>query len=198
MRVLIAEDDLTSSALLKTILSAWGYQTVTALDGNEAWEILQRSDAPQLVVLDWMMPGLDGPEICRRTRAQHRTGQTYVIMLTSLESMEDLVTALEAGADDYVVKPFDQAELKARLQVGVRVLRLQTELENRVRELEAALTNIKMLHGLLPICSYCKKIRDDHNYWQQVESYVESHAEVQFSHSICPDCYAKEVRPQLE
>jgi len=198
MRVLIADDDLTSSTLLATILTAWGYETETAHDGEEAWSILQRSDAPQLVVLDWMMPGLDGPEICRRERALHRTGQTYVIMLTSLESKEDLVTALEAGANDYVVKPFDQAELKARLQVGVRVLQLQTELEDRVRELETALDNIKVLHGLLPICSYCKKIRDDHNYWQQVEAYVESHAEVQFSHSICPDCYAKELTPQLE
>jgi YesN/AraC family two-component response regulator len=108
------------------------------------------------------------------------------------------VTALEAGADDYVVKPFDQAELRARLQVGVRVLQLQTELADRVSELETALTNIRVLHGLLPICSYCKNVRDDQNYWQRVESYVESHADVQFSHSICPDCYETEVKPHLD
>jgi len=198
VRVLMAEDDRVSSTLLKAALTAWGHDPVIAHDGEAAWNILQQPDAPRLAVLDWMMPGLDGPEICRRTRALDHTRRTYLIMLTSLEGKQNLVTALEAGADDYLVKPFDQAELRARLQVGVRVLQLQADLANRVLELETALTNIKVLHGLLPICSYCKKVRDDQNYWQQVESYVESHAEVQFSHSICPDCYEAEVKPHLE
>lgn len=198
MQVLMAEDDRVSVTLLEAALTAWGYEAVIAHDGDQAWRILQQADAPHLVVLDWMMPGLDGPEICRRTRALDRTRRTYLIMLTSLQSKQDIVTALEAGADDYVVKPFDQAELKARLQVGERVLQLQAELADRVHELETALANINMLHGLLPICSYCKKIRDDQNYWQRVESYVESRAEVQFSHSICPDCYEAEVKPHLD
>jgi len=198
VRVLMAEDDRVSSTLLEAALTAWGYEAVIAHDGEEAWHILQQPDAPHLVVLDWMMPGLEGPEICRRTRALDNTRQAYLIMLTSLESKQDLVTALEAGADDYVIKPFDQAELRARLQVGVRVLQLQAELADRVRELETALTNIRVLHGLLPICSYCKKVRDDQNYWQRVESYVESRADVQFSHSICPDCYETEVKPHLD
>ena len=198
MLVLVAEDDVTSSKLLEAILASWGYETVTAHDGEEAWRILQEPDAPQLVVLDWMMPRLDGLEICRRTRALDSTRRTYLIMLTSLESKHDLVTALEAGADDYVVKPFDNAELRARLEVGVRVLHLQDELADRVGELEAALNDIRLLHGLLPICSYCKKVRDDQNYWQRVESYVESHAQVQFSHSICPECYETQVKPHLD
>jgi DNA-binding response OmpR family regulator len=194
----MAEDDPTSRKLLEAVLTAWGYEAVVADDGEAAWHLLQQQDAPQLVVLDWMMPGLDGPELCRRARSLEQTRRMYLIMLTSLESKQDLVTALDAGADDYVVKPFDKAELKARLEVGRRVLGLQDELATRVAELETALTNIKVLHGLLPICSYCKKVRDDQNYWQQVESYVESHAEVQFSHSVCPDCYETEVKPHLE
>jgi DNA-binding response OmpR family regulator len=194
----MAEDDLTSSRLLEAALIKWGYETVVAHDGDQAWHILQKPDAPHLVVLDWMMPGLSGPEICRRTRALDQTSQKYLLMVTSLESKQDLVTALEAGADDYVTKPFDHAELQARLQVGARVLQLQGELAERVRELETALASVKLLHGLLPICSYCKKVRDDQDYWQQVESYVESHAEVQFSHSVCPGCYETEVKPHLE
>jgi DNA-binding response OmpR family regulator len=145
-----------------------------------------------------MMPGLDGPEICRRTRTLEQSSHPYLIILSSLESKQDLVTALEAGADDYVVKPFDHAELRARLQVGRRVLQLQGELADRVRDLETALRSIKLLHGLLPICTYCKKVRNDQDYWQQVESYVESHAEVQFSHSVCPDCFETQVKPHLD
>jgi DNA-binding response OmpR family regulator len=193
----MAEDDPVARKLLETTLAAWRYEPVVAHDGEEAWGILQQQPAPQLAVLDWMMPGLDGPEVCRRARSLQHTRRLYVIMLTSLERKQDLVTALEAGADDYVVKPFDPAELKARIEVGERVLHLQDELASRVSELEKALRDIKMLHGLLPICSYCKKVRNDQDYWQQVESYIESHAEVQFSHGVCPDCYERVVKPHL-
>ena len=104
---------------------------------------------------------------------------------------------LEAGADDYMVKPCNTQELSARVKVGFRVLSLQESLAERVQELEQALERVKQLQGLLPICSYCKKIRDDSNYWHQVEEYVSTYAEVQFTHGICPACYEKEVIPQL-
>ena len=198
MRVLMAEDDSVSRTLLQSVLTAWGYEPIVAKDGDEAWRMLQEPDAPDLVILDWMMPGLDGVEVCRRARALDGGSRRYVIMLTALESKGDLAAALDAGADDYVVKPFDHAELKARLSVGARVLQLQAEVGSRMRDLERALHDIKTLHGLLPICSYCKKVRDDQNYWQQVEAYVESRAAVQFSHGICPDCYEREVRPHLK
>src|SRR5207237_6416573 len=100
-----------------------------------------------------------------------------------------IVTGLTAGADDYIVKPFQRDELHARVRVGERLLELQATLADRVKELEAALARVKLLHGLLPICSYCKKVRDDQNYWQQVESYISAHSGVQFSHGICPGCY---------
>jgi phosphoserine phosphatase RsbU/P len=197
MKVLIAEDDAISRRLLESALSRWGYKVIVAADGQEAWEKLQEPDAPLLIVLDWLMPGLDGTEVCRRARQDTRLGAAYILLVTSRGSKEDIVKGLEAGADDYVTKPFDTNELRARMQVGVRLLNLQSALADRVRDLESALSRVKQLHGLLPICCYCKKIRDDKNYWHQVESYVGTHADVRFSHGICPDCSAK-LRVELD
>jgi phosphoserine phosphatase RsbU/P len=197
MKVLIAEDETVSRRLLEGALTRWGYEVVSAHDGEQAWALLQEAGAPTIMVLDWLMPRLDGIEICRRVRAHPRLSSTYVILLTSRSSKEDIVQGLEAGADDYVMKPFDTAELRARMQVGVRVVNLQTTLAERVRQLEDALSSVKHLQGLLPICCYCKKIRDDKNYWHQVESYVGSHADVRFSHGICPDCSEK-LRVELD
>ena len=144
------------------------------------------------------MPGMTGPEICRRARQIKTDQPTYLILLTSRDTRQDIVSGLQAGANDYVTKPFDFDELRARVQVGERVLQLQKALAGRVKELEEALANVKMLQGLLPICLYCKKIRGDHNYWQQLDKYVADHTEARFSHGICPECYAKVVKPELE
>jgi len=111
---------------------------------------------------------------------------------------DEIVTGLEAGANDYIIKPFKAPELKARLNVGVRMVELQLELAERVTELEKALSEVKQLRGILPICAYCKKIRDDRNYWEQVEDYFARHTEAKFSHSFCPDCYDKIIKPQLD
>jgi DNA-binding response OmpR family regulator len=198
MKVLIAEDDTVSRRLLEATLIRWGYEVVVASDGVEAWEALQSDGAPSLAILDWMMPGLDGLEVCRRIRKMPSSTPPYLILLTAKGGREDLVTGLEAGANDYVTKPFNREELRARVQVGVRMVELQQHLADRVRALEEALARVKQLQGLLPICSYCKKIRDDQNYWQQVESYIAEHSQAQFSHSICPDCYEKLVKPELD
>ena len=197
MRILIAEDDPVSRRLLEVNLQKWGHQVTVTADGGEAWMALRADRAPRMAVIDWMMPGLDGPEVCRRVRLDPETRSIYVILLTARGRREDVIAGLEAGADDYVVKPFDPEELRARAQVGVRVVELQAALDDRVRDLEQALANVKQLRGLLPICSYCKKIRDDRNYWQQVESYVGQRSDAQFSHSICPECYVKHVEPEL-
>jgi sigma-B regulation protein RsbU (phosphoserine phosphatase) len=145
-----------------------------------------------------MMPGLNGLQICRKIRRIPTSTPPYLILLTAKGRREDIVTGLQAGANDYVTKPFDREELRARVQVGVRIVELQHSLADRVRALEEALARVKQLQGLLPICSYCKKIRDDQNYWQQVENYISQHSEAQFSHSICPDCYESLVRPELD
>jgi CheY-like chemotaxis protein len=154
-------------------------------------------DAPRLALLDWMMPGLDGPDVCRKVRGQAGREPPYLILLTSRGAKEDVVVGLHSGADDYLTKPFDRGELQARLQVGRRILTLQHSLADRVRELESALAQVKQLQGLLPICCYCKKIRDDQNYWQQVEQYIGKHSAARFSHGICPECWQKEVCPQF-
>jgi len=184
--------------MLEATLQKLGYVTVVAGNGAEAWTLLQDEDAPRLAILDWMMPGMDGPEVCRRARAAPRTPPPYIILLTTRDSRADVVAGLDAGADDYMAKPFDREELRARVGVGVRMVELQQSLADRLRDLEDALARVKQLQGLLPICSYCKKIRDDRNYWNQVETYISAHSGAQFSHGICPDCFEKFVRPQLE
>jgi DNA-binding response OmpR family regulator len=195
---LIAEDDAVSRHLLEATLGKWGYEVVVTTDGLQALEVLSRADAPSLAILDWMMPGLDGAQVCLKARELAGERLLYMILLTAKGRKEDIVEGLTAGADDYVIKPFDRSELKARISAGERILRLQAELASRVKELELALTNVKLLQGLLPICCYCKKIRDDKNYWQQVDTYVADHSEAQFTHGICPDCRDKIVKPELE
>jgi phosphoserine phosphatase RsbU/P len=198
MRILIAEDDPTSRLLLEIHLKKWGHEPVATADGAAAWEMLQREDAPALAILDWMMPGLDGVEICRRARARADARPLYIILLTARADRRDTVEGLGAGADDYVTKPFDGSELRARVGAGVRVVTLQSELAARVAELEQALARVDQLHGILPICSYCKKVRNDSDSWQQVEAYVSAHSTVRFSHGVCPQCVKTIVQPELD
>jgi DNA-binding response OmpR family regulator len=198
VRILIAEDDVVSRHLLETTLTKWGYEVISTTDGIQAFDALSQPNAPSFAVLDWMMPGMDGAEVCRRARSLGTDRLLYIILLTAKGRKEDIVQGLTAGADDYIIKPFDRSELKARISVGERILRLQAELAARVKELELALANVKLLQGLLPICCYCKKIRNDQNYWQQVDTYIADHSEAQFTHGICPECRDKIVKPELE
>jgi len=188
MQILIAEDEPVSRRLLQKTLEQWGYEVVICEDGTSAWNALQAPDAPSIAVLDWMMPGMDGPEICRGVRESGAQRQPYLMLLTSRTRMQDVVAGLKAGADDYLTKPVDREELEARLSVATRVVQLQQRLADRVVELEEAISRVRQLQGLLPICAYCKRIRDDQNYWNQVESYIAEHLDVRFSHGICPSC----------
>ncbi len=197
MKILIAEDDPISRRVLETTLRKWGHEVLSTSDGRAACDAFSVPDAPQLGILDWMMPELDGPEVCRRLRARPGGESAYVILLTAKGTKEDIVIGLQAGADDYLTKPFDHGELQARLQVGQRILGLQGKLADRVTELEAALASVKQLQGLLPICSYCKSIRADKNYWQKVECYITDHSEARFSHGICPGCMDTVVKKEL-
>jgi len=188
MRVLIAEDDVDSFELLATLLTSFGYEIVGVDNGDDALKILQSPDRPMLAILDWMMPGLSGVDVCRKLRQQQCDNPSYIILLTSLNSESDIVEGLEAGADDYISKPFDFFELNARIGVGQRVIDLQSSLNARVKELEAALGYVKTLQEILPICMYCRKIRDDKQSWQQIEAYLAQQADVKFSHGICEKC----------
>jgi DNA-binding response OmpR family regulator len=198
MKIIIAEDDALSRRLLETHLQRWGHEVESFSDGAVALESIRASGTPTMAILDWMMPGLDGPEICRRVRDDQSIAQPYLVLLTSKEGSSSTVEGLKAGADDYVTKPFDALVLRARVDVGVRVLELQGKLARRVKELEEALANVKRLQGLLPICSYCKRVRNDGNYWQQVDMYIAEHTDARLSHGFCPDCFETRVKPQLE
>jgi DNA-binding response OmpR family regulator len=148
-RILVAEDDAVSRRKLEFTLENWGYEVITTFNGTYALEKLMADDAPSLAILDLMMPGLDGLEVCRRVRAVYRITPPYIIILTVRGDKDDIVRGLSAGANDYISKPFDQAELKARLAVGQQMISLHNKLAKRIRELEAALSRIKRLQGLL-------------------------------------------------
>jgi DNA-binding response OmpR family regulator len=188
MRALIADRDLATAAVISRTVGAWGFEVVVANDGNEVWECLSGNPPPSLAIVDWQMPGLDGPEFCRRLRADPVRAHVYLLLLTGRGRTADLVEHFEAGADDYLVKPVTMHALRARLHVGVRVVSLQERLAGKVAELQASLDKVRHLRGLLPICSYCKRIRNDRNHWERVEVYVTEHTDAKFTHGICPAC----------
>jgi DNA-binding response OmpR family regulator len=197
MKVLIADDDRVIRRILEAALNEWGYGTVAVPDGLAAWEALRAPDAPRFAILDWLMPGLDGLEVCRRVRALPTRLPPYLLLLTVRDTRPDIVAGLQGGADDYMTKPFDHDELHARLQTGLRILRLQEELAAELRRSQEALELVKQLQGLLPICGYCKRIRDGHDAWQQLEDYISAHSEARFSHGVCPLCWEEHVGPEL-
>ena len=149
MRVLIAEDDLVTRRYLAGLLDKWGYHVTSVDDGQDACKMLQQEDGPSLALLDWMMPGMDGVEICRRVRSRVRGRPVYLVLLTGRAQRADVVHGLEAGADDYLTKPFDHAELRSRLRVGERVLDMAEQLQARIAELVQALKRVKQLEAVV-------------------------------------------------
>jgi sigma-B regulation protein RsbU (phosphoserine phosphatase) len=198
MKILIAEDDDVSRRLLQLSLMMAGHEVIMTQNGAAAWEILQKDDSPALAILDWMMPDLDGLEVCRLVRQQSTFTPVYIILLTAKTTKDDVVQGLRAGANDYIFKPFDREELYQRVQVAETVVNLQQNLALRVKSIESGSDPGKQLQGILPICSYCKDIRDDENCWQRLDSYITRHSEAQFSHSICPSCYQSVVSTLFE
>jgi two-component system cell cycle response regulator len=156
MKVLVADDDLVARRVLTTLLGRWGYDVVVAADGDAAWAVLSGPDAPRIAILDWEMPGADGVEICHRLRADVSQPYTYVLLVTGREARGDVLAGLNSGADDYVTKPFDAAELGARLRVGRRIATLQKELITagemlRYQALHDGLTGVLNRAGILEI-----------------------------------------------
>ena len=147
--MVIAEDDLVSRTLISSLMEKWGFKAVVTQDGHEAMKALRAEQGPAVAILDWMMPGMDGLQVCRRVRESEK--MVYVIMLTSRGTKENIVEGLQAGADDYLIKPFDKNELLARIQVGFRILELHNALAARVRELEAASVEIGQLRLRIPL-----------------------------------------------
>ena len=197
VRVLVAEDDPRTQKALVFLLQRHGYVVTGAKDGQAALDILTQPNPPAIVLLDREMPRRDGLEVCRAVRALPAARYIYIIMVTARDSAADLLAALEAGADDILGKPADTAQLLARLRSGERVLALEKRLEERIAQLEKSLDDVRKLKRLLPICMYCKKVREDGDYWQEIEAYIREHTGTDFSHGICPECMETVVAREL-
>lgn len=183
MKILIVDDDPLSLSLLQALLEHEGYEVYTAESGESGWEMYKVIE-PALMIVDWVMPGMDGVTLCQKVRSTEINRYTYIILLTALTGKGHYLEGIDAGADDFMSKPFDEDELFARIKVAGRILKMQIEL--------------KQLEGLLNVCSYCKKIKDDEGDWNQMEVYISNHSEAEFSHGVCPSCYEKYLLPQLK
>nr|WP_321465299.1 response regulator [uncultured Desulfobulbus sp.] len=182
--ILVVDDQPFYLEVLLSILKNQQFLACIADSGEKAVQMLEKLD-PDLILLDVMMPGMDGLETCRKIKADRQKAEIPVVFMTALDSVEDKVAGFEAGAVDYITKPFHQAEILARITAHITLRRKSIALEK-------ALNEIKSLKDILPICSYCKKIRDDEGYWKQVEDYISTHTDTRFSHGICPECLKRE------
>ncbi len=191
MKILVADDDPLVRTMLRATLTKWGHDATVVEDGRAAWGLLRESEEPLVAILDWVMPHLSGDQLCALVRDMEVQRPLYVIMLTSKQSIDDVVAGLEAGADDFIRKPFDPRELQARLNVGIRMVEVQADLARQIREVESMQERERELRSLVPICGECKSVRDDRNYWQKVEQFMSNAAGFTFTEGICPQCYDK-------
>jgi phosphoserine phosphatase RsbU/P len=176
LKILIAEDENISRLVLEASLKKRGHEVVAVENGLKAWEVFQKEYFP-VIISDWLMPRMNGLDLFRKIREFPHDNYTYLVLLTALEGKTNYLEAMEAGADDFMTKPFDAEQLTARIQVADRILGLHQ--------------HVNQLEGLLPICCGCKKIRDAKGNWQRVENYIEVHSEARFTHGYCPECYEK-------
>lgn len=184
MKILIVDDDFISMKLLTHFLNTMGHEIIACDNGVDAWRQSSKDHSIRFIISDWQMPGLNGIELCRRIRANKERDYVYFILLTAATMTKSFRTeAMMAGVDDFLEKPLDRDEVWMRLEVAQRILKYT----QRIFELEK----------LLPICSYCKKIRNDDNYWEQVDTYFTQTQGTDFSHSICPECYERVILPEL-
>ena len=197
MRVLAIDDDPSVLLSIRRQVQQAGFEVEVAVGGEEGLRRLE-SGAFDIVVCDWMMPDIDGIEICRQIRSDKARPFTYILMLTSRDTPDDILSGVEAGADDYMTKPVHESEVRARLTSAGRIVQLERDLAARVEALTLAMEEVKTLQGLLPICMYCHSIQDTESAWARIEEYLGSRTDVEFTHSICPSCYDGRVQPMLD
>ena len=197
MKILIADDHVIARRILEEAIGDLGHDVTVVCDGREAWDELSiaRYD---VVISDWVMPRIDGIELCRRLRARKGEPFIYVMLVSARNSSEDIVKGIMAGANDFITKPVERSELRARLHAAERMVDLERSLAGRLIDLERALEEVATLRSLLPICMYCKSIRNDQQAWDDIEEYLRRHANAECTHSICPDCYTTHVQPMLD
>ena len=184
--IVVADDDPVGRELVARMLRSSGHPVEVAANGVDAWKLIEALKPP-LAILDWDMPGLSGLEVLQRAKRAQSSAVPYVLLLTANTEVKDRVRGLREGADDYLTKPCDPAELAARVHVGLRVVGLQRSLAARIQQLEDALTRVHNLEQLLPICAHCKRIRSGEG-WHELEGFLSSSAGVRFSHGACPHC----------
>ena len=187
--ILIIDDNSQNLKVLADLLCN-DYRIAVAKDGVNGLRFAERA-YPDLILLDVMMPEMDGYEVCRHLKANDRLKSIPVIFISALHDVFDKVAAFSAGGLDYITKPFHSEEVLARIRTHLKLRNLQMQLEETNAKLQKTLDEIKVLRGILPICSSCKRIRDDEGYWNQIEQYLRNHSEAQFTHGICPDCVRK-------
>ncbi len=179
-KILIVDDQPENIRMLMELLRD-DYATIPATSGEAALEKANEEPGPDLILLDIIMGGIDGYEVCRRLKTSPQTQAIPVIFISAVSEAMDAAKAFDLGAVDYVMKPFNPATVKARVKTHIK-------LNSTLQELKDALAKVRTLSGLLPICSNCKKVRDDQGYWNQIEVYIDQHSDASFSHGICPEC----------
>jgi len=198
LRILVVDDDAVTRFTLESVIRGAGWWPVAVDDPELALAILTGPDAPPIALIDWQMPSMSGVELCRRIRAADITARPYVIFVTANSSSADVVTGLDAGADDYMTKPIAADELQARVRAGLRTIALQHDLRSRLEQAQAESARTRPLRELLPICCYCRRIRDERQQWSTLEEYLGQRVGVRFTHGFCPTCYEHHVLPDLE
>jgi len=189
VKILIAEDEFTTRMMVQVCLENWGYRVESVADGAEAWGALQKDDAPQIAILDWEMPELNGVEVCRLAKEMDAIMPPYVLLLTARDSKTDIVKGFDAGADDYMTKPFNDNELRARVRVAERLVRTQASLAKSVAELEDALNQVEMLESGIEVCRECQKIFSPFDKeWHSFQDVTENGADSRFIVKSCPNC----------
>lgn len=191
MKILIAEDDGITRRILKSAVQQEGYEAIWAADGCEALRLINEQSNIDMVLLDWLMPGIEGVELLRRIKNRQNSPYIYSIMLSAKNASEDVVYGLEEGADDYITKPFHMRELISRLKAGKRIVEMKRMSEETISALRAKWDRYKGTPQMIPICSACKKIRDEDELWQHLEQYFGDRHDISFTHSICPECNEK-------
>lgn len=190
MRILIAEDEFTTRMMLQVCLENWGYRVTSVTNGKEAWAMLQKPEAPHIAILDWEMPEQDGVEVCRLVKEMEVENPPYIILLTGRDSQTDIVRGFDAGADDYMTKPFNDNELRARVRVAERLVRTQSSLSESVSELRAALNQLELLESGVDICGQCRKIFSSYDgQWHSFDEVMKNGADPRFIINSCPECY---------
>lgn len=185
--ILVVEDSNSMSQLLVDMLATDGYKVRVANSGELALTSIMKQ-LPDLVLLDVQMPGIDGFKVCRWLKGDAKLKSVPVIFISAASNVRDIVTGFQSGGVDYITKPFQVEEVLARVKTQLELKKQKELLEQRTQELEDALSKVRVLSGIIPICASCKKIRDDRGYWNQVEMYIRDHSDAMFSHGTCPEC----------